>query len=74
MTTIECTNVLSSPLMIISGDCVGGNSSGLMVIFASACGMRLDIAIDTAAGEHSHGKLTTYGKSDVFPMQYLKMR
>ena len=74
MTTIECTNVLSSPLMMMSGDCVGGNSNGLRVIFASACGMRLDIAIDAAAGEYSHGKFTTYGKSDIFPMQYRKMR
>ncbi len=69
MTTIECTNALSSPLMTISGDGVGGNSNGCIVIFASVCGNKLDIAIDAAAGVYSHGKLTTYGKSDVFPMQ-----
>ena len=60
--------------MMMLGDCVGGNSSGLSVIFASACGMRLDIAIDAAAGEYSRGKFTTYGKLDVFPMQYHRMR
>ena len=60
--------------MMISGDYDGGSSNGRIVIFASACGKRLDIAIEAAAGEYSHGKLTTYGKSDVFPMQYLKIR
>ncbi len=55
--------------MMMSGDCVGGSSNGLIVIFASAWGNKLDIAIDAAAGEYSHGKLTTYGKSDIFPMQ-----
>ncbi len=69
MTTIECTSGLSSPLMMMSGDCVGGNSNGLIMILASAWGNKIDIAIDTAAGVYSHGKLTTYGKSDVFPMQ-----
>ncbi len=58
---------------MMSGDCVGGKSNGLMVILASACGNKLDIAIDAAAGEYSQGKFTTYGKSFVFPMQQHKI-